>query len=362
MNYSNGLLVTTTNSIEGFPITEYMGIVTANVVMGINVLNEIVASFSDFFGGTSGKYSKEMNRAYGEAMSILADDASSRKANAIVGIHIDFDEISGKGKSMLMVSISGTAVRIDIDAYNKRNDDSNQNITNEVLSRLYLKEKYHSELDVDSFWPNESDWNNILRNNLTELIPQLLNRYVKAMQMKDTSLYPSYSLAIEKFPLLLEKTPYSNAVSYIYSDWGDNPDEQKCYTSLIINNHLFDAQKVLEKIPKIDKHIAINLLNADKYAYDINDIPYLKEIVEYFNNLPDTGHYDEKKGNVFSKGGKIMVCEHGHKTLVDDSEFCQSEGCGLNIKGIREDEFKIIEKFKTIVNILDRELSKTNNQ
>lgn len=359
MNYSNGLLVTTTNSIEGFPITEYMGIVTANVVMGINVLNDFVASFSDFFGGTSGKYSKEMNKAYDEAMSILEYDATSKKANAIVGIHIDFDEISGKGKSMLMVSISGTAVRIDLDAYKKRDDSSNHNITNEVLSRLYLIEKYRSELEDDSFRLNESDWSTILNNNLTELTPQLIKRYVKATLIQSPSLYQSNSLTIEKFPLLLEQTPYSKAVSCIYSsDWGDNPDEQKCYTKLIIKQHLFDAQKILDKLPKIDKHIAIDLLNADKYAYDIYDIPYMEGIVEYFDNLPDTGHYDEKKGNVFSKGGKIMVCEHGHKTLVDKSDYCQSEGCGLNIKGIREDECNTIERFKTIVMILDRELSK----
>lgn len=68
MYTKRNLLITTTNAIEGTPISEYKGVITANIVMGVNVLKDFVASFSDFFGGTSGKYGKEMNRAYNLAM------------------------------------------------------------------------------------------------------------------------------------------------------------------------------------------------------------------------------------------------------------------------------------------------------
>ena len=90
MNTKRNLLITTTNAIEGNPIVEYKGVITANIVLGVNFLKDFVASFSDFFGGTSGKYRKEMDRAYYLAMEILEDKAIAQKANAVVGVKVDY--------------------------------------------------------------------------------------------------------------------------------------------------------------------------------------------------------------------------------------------------------------------------------
>lgn len=106
------LLVTTTNTIENAEIIEYIDIITINMVIGTNIFKDLFASFSDFFGGFSGKYKEQLERVYSTGLSQLKARAIELNANAIVGLHVDFDEISGKDKSMFMVAFTGTAVKI----------------------------------------------------------------------------------------------------------------------------------------------------------------------------------------------------------------------------------------------------------
>lgn len=107
------MIITTTNNIEGKNINKYIGVVCANIVLGVNVISDIMASFSDFFGGQSNTYEGKLEKIYKDVYSQLENKAVALKANAIVGVHIDFDEVSGGGKSMFMVSATGTAVILD---------------------------------------------------------------------------------------------------------------------------------------------------------------------------------------------------------------------------------------------------------
>lgn len=107
------MIVTTTNNIEGYTVKRYLGVVNANVVIGTNLFSDIAASLTDVFGGRSGSYKSKLNTIYDEVMKELTEKAKSYHADAIVGLHVDFDEISGGGKSMFMVSASGTAVTLE---------------------------------------------------------------------------------------------------------------------------------------------------------------------------------------------------------------------------------------------------------
>lgn len=107
------ILVTTSNFIEGGKIISYLDIVNANVVIGNNILSEMFASFSDIFGGRSGRYQNNLDSLYDYAMKELREKAVERGANAIIGVKMDFSEITGKGKDMFMLSAIGTAVKID---------------------------------------------------------------------------------------------------------------------------------------------------------------------------------------------------------------------------------------------------------
>lgn len=104
------MIVTTTNSIEGHRIATYHGIVVGEAIMGANVVRDIFAGITDIIGGRSGAYESKLQDARDTAMRELEQRAAGLGANAVVGVDIDYEVV---GDSMLMVSVSGTAVVID---------------------------------------------------------------------------------------------------------------------------------------------------------------------------------------------------------------------------------------------------------
>jgi len=105
------MILTTTPTIEGQPVKEYLGVVTAETIMGANIVKDIFAGFTDIFGGRSKTYEAELKKAREAALAELSQAGAALGANAIVGIDLDFEVVGGQG-SMLMVNVSGTAVKI----------------------------------------------------------------------------------------------------------------------------------------------------------------------------------------------------------------------------------------------------------
>jgi uncharacterized protein YbjQ (UPF0145 family) len=106
------MLMTTTPTIEGKRIKEYCGIVTGEAILGANVFRDFFASIRDIVGGRSAAYERELRRAREVAFEELESEAQRMGANAVVGIDLDY-EVVGEGGSMLMVSVSGTAVILE---------------------------------------------------------------------------------------------------------------------------------------------------------------------------------------------------------------------------------------------------------
>lgn len=108
---ARGIIVTTTQTIEGRPVQEYLGIVTGEVIVGANLFRDMFASIRDIVGGRSGSYERILADARREAIEELQAACGQRGGNAVVGVDLDYEVVGAKG-SMLMVSVSGTAVRI----------------------------------------------------------------------------------------------------------------------------------------------------------------------------------------------------------------------------------------------------------
>ncbi len=106
------MLITTTPTVEGRRITAYLGVVAGEAVMGANIFRDLFAGIRDIVGGRSGAYEKELRRAREIAFEELAAKAQALGANAVVGVDIDY-EVLGEKNGMLMVSVSGTAVRLE---------------------------------------------------------------------------------------------------------------------------------------------------------------------------------------------------------------------------------------------------------
>ena len=105
------MIVSTTTAIEGRPVRDYLGVVTGEVIVGANLFRDIFASITDLVGGRSGKYEEVLARARKEALGEMQEQARQLGGNAVIGVDIDY-EVLGQNGSMLMVSVSGTAVRI----------------------------------------------------------------------------------------------------------------------------------------------------------------------------------------------------------------------------------------------------------
>ena len=105
------MILTTTPTIEGKEIKSYHGIVIGEAIMGANIFKDLFASMRDIVGGRSGSYEDELTKARQIAFRELEQEALGMGANAVVGIDLDY-EVLGDKNSMLMVSISGTAVTV----------------------------------------------------------------------------------------------------------------------------------------------------------------------------------------------------------------------------------------------------------
>lgn len=106
------MIITTTNNVEGKKIVEYKGIVFGEVISGVNFVKDMMAGFSNFFGGRSNTYETELISARESALREMEERAAQLGANAVVAVAIDY-EVLGADNGMLMVTASGTAVRCE---------------------------------------------------------------------------------------------------------------------------------------------------------------------------------------------------------------------------------------------------------
>ena len=105
------MILTTTPTIEGYPVKQYLGIVASETIIGANVFRDIMAGLRDFFGGRSSSYEEVLKKAKDTALQELQERATAMGADAVIGIDLDYETVGANG-SMLMVTASGTAVVI----------------------------------------------------------------------------------------------------------------------------------------------------------------------------------------------------------------------------------------------------------
>lgn len=106
------MTITTTPTLQGRQIREYLGIVTGEAIIGANIFKDLLAGIRDIVGGRSGAYEEALREAREHALRELAQEAAARGAEAVVGVDLDY-EVLGSGNGMLMVTASGTAVALE---------------------------------------------------------------------------------------------------------------------------------------------------------------------------------------------------------------------------------------------------------
>ncbi len=105
------MIITTTPDVEGQSVDEYLGIVSGEAILGANVFRDLFAGIRDIVGGRSGAYEEELRRAKEIALTEMEGNAARQGADAILSVDLDYETVGANG-SMLMVTTSGTAVKL----------------------------------------------------------------------------------------------------------------------------------------------------------------------------------------------------------------------------------------------------------
>ena len=107
------MLTTTTDTVQGYEIEEYLGIVTAEVVYGTNVLRDFFAGIRDAIGGRTGSYERVFEKGQLDSIEELKKRASKLGADGVIGIEIDTGTINVDSKGvLLLITATGTAVNL----------------------------------------------------------------------------------------------------------------------------------------------------------------------------------------------------------------------------------------------------------
>lgn len=104
------MLISTTDTLQGHEIVEYLGIVTGETISGVNFVRDVMATVTDYVGGRSATYEEVLGKARDSTLTELTDRARLLNADAVVGISFDYETIGSRG-AMLMVTATGTAVK-----------------------------------------------------------------------------------------------------------------------------------------------------------------------------------------------------------------------------------------------------------
>lgn len=105
------MLISTTDTLQGFEITDYLGLVTGETIMGANILRDVMGTVTDYVGGRAAAYEESLGQARDVSIEEMRDRAQVLGADAIVGVSMDYETVGSRG-AMLMVTCSGTAVRL----------------------------------------------------------------------------------------------------------------------------------------------------------------------------------------------------------------------------------------------------------
>jgi len=186
---SSDVLVSTTGQLEGWPVTQYLDVVSAHVVAGTGIFSDTAASFSDVFGGRSGSYKKQLEDINEKATEELKEKAAQQGADAILGLRIDHDEISGQQMGMLMVTAAGTAVRAErmSEPEEEGTGQSSGPVSAQKLAVESRTQKLVREVEEGTINVDEETWKFLIENRVEELTEPIRGMITNILQKRSTT-------------------------------------------------------------------------------------------------------------------------------------------------------------------------------
>jgi len=350
------MIVTTTNSIEGREISRYNDPIAANVVIGTNIFSDIGASYVDFFGGRSTSYEKKMQEMYKRVTETLKQRAQAIRADAIIGLSVDIDEISGKGSQMFMITAVGTPVHLkEVARVQIEKQDG-------LLDGVLIQQKVRADIILENYKTVES-----INRETAEFIATSGLREFEPLLFR--AMNEDYDSGIDQSPKdkqeilfrYFDYLPDDEAIAILYNallEGNLTILQVKRINAIITSSNFIDYAKAINLLNSNvhARRIALKIFSLDKDWYSKEDIAILKSLggnvlAKFF---PEIVQVKESKG-MFSSGKEVWQCECGHTNKLDNSNCgsCTRDKRGFGEKSLKPEEVqgmvnrrvRIIERF-----------------
>jgi uncharacterized protein YbjQ (UPF0145 family) len=360
MAQAKDVLVITSSKVEGYKIDKYIKPITAHIVAGTNFFSDFLGGLADVFGGRSNTYQKQLSSLYKDAIEQLRVEAFELGANCIIDFKVDMDEISGKGKSMFMLTAIGTAVIIDKDFFNKPTsiigESKLDNISSERLNALQVKKKIIDLANSNQLVLNDDTWSFLINNEVIEIFPFLIKQ-LELEVAKDITYEGRVNNFDKPFIGYIDSLSDNNKIELLYNSLKEIKDEPtfKKLISIMQTLKVFDFKKINELLNNDSfdiKKRGVAVSNCEKPSYDkqdLNDLIKLKETI--LKIVVERGTRTTKKQMLSSKEKEVWSCECGKTNDIDS--YCL--GCHKDIYGFKETEgkpFSIIDSISQKIDII----------
>ena len=368
MAYSStqDIVVSTTPQLEGWEVQKYLGPVSSHLVAGTNIFSDVAASFSDLFGGRSKSYRKQLEKINEEVIDQLKEKAANSGANALIGLQIDNDQISGQGKEMFMVTVSATAVRASPTRDETRPStgrDTGRPLPLQEIEKGVLKEKLLRKQQDGALKLNEDRWQFLIENGLPEFMDSV--RPLAEKIARQSALSESRKEDLSRCRDYFLSTPSGVAEDHLYqmvahdnwrvADWAASVLEDGNMLDLGRISSMLDGDFHEEQKPALEI-----LSRVDKPYYEEADLERLKEIRDQIESgFGRRGEVKEveKSGMMSSGTEKVWKVEGGPENPME-RDYCTRSG--LDIYGFENGETRpdeVTEILGRKIQVLKRKFS-----
>jgi len=354
MRKLNDILVTTTSTIDGMLIKQYIKPISAHVVAGTNFFSDFFASFSDVFGGRSNTYQRQLSSIYTESIEILKQSVYQIGANCILGLKVDLDEISGKGKSMFMITATGTAVVIENLSKGHGVEYSTEKLEALSIDKMIELRKREELIQLatdNQLVLDDSTWEFLSQNRVIEISKQILKKMqsINLAQLQQTLTDHQYQQLSNYLSSFKEEERVSILYEYLMNE--DAGKFNQILYRLIGDLLIFDAKKLQTYLQ--DKNVenrikALQIVVRDKSFFSKEDIPEFESLISLIHtNFSKTSTQSTAKKLLSSKQVDIWVCECGHKNELT-SDYCEDYNCGKDQYGFTKAQVSPISAIKKL--------------
>jgi uncharacterized protein YbjQ (UPF0145 family)/CDGSH-type Zn-finger protein len=334
------VLVVTTSDLGELKIINYLKPVSAHVVAGTNVFSDFAASVTDFFGGRSGTYQKQLASLYDEAIERIKFSAFELGANCVLGLKVDIDEISGKNKAMFMITAVGTAAVAESPNKSQNlftGDVKLENVSIEKINTHKRKNQIIKESNAEYWGITEDVWDFISDNQIEEVFPALIRKYKGLLANLQVEAAKDF---FKKIMTYLERFPEEKKSDIIYlAIFKENDEKVACDLSWLIHElQLLDLKLVLNVLANDDfenQKKVVRMLAYDKPFYnkeDIADFEKIKDLIR--TKLSERGIRSMKKQLLSSKEKEVWLCDCGQSNEID----IHCTKCGKDIYGFKAND------------------------